>query len=111
AVVAQRQGGLVEDAQQKLPERVRGLFDLVEEYEGQLLRRGLEAVDVLLREQRLGLAVPQIARRRADQLRDFMRMLKLGAVDFDHRIRVAEEDFGRGLDRSRLARPGRPQEQ
>src|SRR6266508_3453449 len=65
------------------------LFD-----EGHFLGRGLEAVDVLLRKQWLGLAVPQIARGRTDQLRDFMRMLKLGAIDFDHRVRVAEENFG-----------------
>src|SRR5215475_5832532 len=71
----------------------------------------LDAVDVLLRKQWLGLAVPQIARERTDQLRDFMRMLKLGAIDFDHRVQVAEENFGRGFDRARLARPGRPQEQ
>src|SRR5262245_10651192 len=65
----------------------------------------------LLREDRPGLAVPEIARRRADQFGYLVRMLKLGAIDLDHRVRVAEQDFGGGLDRPRLARAGRSEEE
>src|SRR5262245_61300086 len=38
-------------------------------------------------------------------------MLKLGAIDLDHRVRVAEQDFGGGLDRTRLARASRSEEE
>src|SRR5262245_65241562 len=65
----------------------------------------------LLREDGAGLAVPEIARRRAYQFGYFVRVLELGAIDLDHRIRVAEQNFGGGLDRTRLARAGRPKEE
>ena len=64
-----------------------------------------------LRDQRMRLAVPQISRRRADQLRDFVRVLEFGAVHFDHRARIAEQHFGRSFDHARLARARRPKEQ
>jgi hypothetical protein len=63
------------------------------------------AVEVLLREHRARLAVAEVARRAADELRDLVRVLELGAVDLNHRVGVAEEDFRRGLDDARLARP------
>ena len=85
AVVAQRQGGLVEDAQQQIPERVAGLFDLVEQDEAELHLVGVVLVQHFLAQQRMGLAVAQVARRRADQLGDFVAVLELGAVDLDHR--------------------------
>src|SRR5262245_14906370 len=69
------------------------------------------AIQHLLSEDRPGLAVPEIARRRAYQFGYFMRMLKLGAIDLDHSVWVAEQDFGGGLDRARLARAGRPKEE
>ncbi len=38
-------------------------------------------------------------------------MLKLGAIHLDHRPRIAEQHFGRGLDHARFAGSGRPEEQ
>ena len=38
-------------------------------------------------------------------------MLKLGAVDLNDRVRLAEQNFGRGFDNARLARAGRAEEQ
>src|ERR1700722_14300175 len=56
-------------------------------------------------------AVPQIARRRTNQFGDFMRMLKLRAIDLNHRSRVAKQYFSGGLDDARLARTGWTEEQ
>ena len=53
----------------------------------------------------------QVSRRRADQLGDFVRVLKLGAVDLDDRIWVAEQNFGGRFDDARFARTGRPEKQ
>src|SRR5262245_4422844 len=38
-------------------------------------------------------------------------MLKLAAIDLDHRVRIAEQDFGGGLDRTRFARACRSKEE
>src|SRR5262245_6682653 len=94
-----------------MPESVRSFLDLIEEHESELRVRRLESLQVLLRQQRRRLAVSEIARGRADELRDFVRMLKLGAVNLHHRMRIAEERFGGGLDRARFARPGRPEKE
>ena len=67
-------------------------------------------IERLLRKQRVGLAVPEIARRRADQFCDFMGVLELGAVDLDDCVRVAEENFRGGLDDASLAGAGGPEE-
>src|ERR1700674_5784041 len=48
---------------------------------------------------------------RADQFGDFMAVLELRAVDLDHGARVLEQSLRSGLDDSRLARSGGPQEQ
>src|SRR4051812_17692940 len=55
-------------------------------------------------------AMSQVAGRRADQLRDFMAVLKLSAIDLDHRARILEQSFGGRFDDSRLTRAGGPQE-
>src|SRR5215475_22340 len=65
----------------------------------------------LLGKNRPGLAVSEIAWGRADQFGYFVRMLKLGAIDLDHRIRIAEQNFGGGLDRTRFTRASRSQEE
>ena len=56
-------------------------------------------------------AVPQISRRRSDQFRNFVRVLKFRAIHLDHRARISKQHFGGSLDDARLARARRPQEQ
>src|SRR2546428_4301704 len=64
----------------------------------------MHAVEILLREHRRGLAVSQISRRRPDQFRNFMRMLKLPAVDFYDRVWVAIQNLRRRFDDAGLSR-------
>src|SRR5262249_45920467 len=111
AVVTQRQRGFVEDAEQQLPERVGGLFDLVEEHQAQFGHLGVRAIEVLLRQHRRSLTVSEVARRRTDQFRYLVRMLKLCAIDLCDQVGVAKEDLGGGLDYPRLARTRRPEEE
>ena len=111
AVVAQRQRGLVQNAQQQLPQGVGGLFDLVEKQEAQLHLVRVILGKLFLRDQRMRFAVAQVARRRADQLGDFVGVLELRAVHLDHRARIAEQDLSRGFHDARLARAGGAEEQ
>src|ERR1700720_3002746 len=55
--------------------------------------------------------MPQVSWGRADQLGDFVRMLKLRAVDLDHRARVSEQDLRRRFHDTRFARARRSEEQ
>src|SRR5256885_12857650 len=71
----------------------------------------MHAVEILLREHWRSLAVSQISRRRADQFRDFMRMLKLCAIDLYDRIRVAIQNFRCRLDDAGFSRAGGAQKQ
>src|SRR3989475_10915504 len=64
-----------------------------------------------LGDQRMGFPVAQIARRRADQLGDFMRMLELRAIHLDHRACVPKENLRGRFHDARLARTGRSAEQ
>src|SRR6476661_9042257 len=57
------------------------------------------------------LPVSQISRGRADQLRNLMGVLELGAIDLDTRPRVPKQRLRHRLDYTRLPRPGRSQEQ
>ena len=91
AVVAERERGFVQNSQQQLPQRVGGFLDFVKQQEADLQLLGVILRERLLRDQRMRFAVPQISRRRADQLGDFVRVLEFGAVDFDHRARIAEQ--------------------
>src|SRR6202011_4687143 len=50
-VVAQGQRGFVQHAQQQLPQRIRGLFDLVEEQETKLQLLGVIFPQLFLRDQ------------------------------------------------------------
>src|SRR5437870_5659253 len=59
----------------------------------------------------MSLTVPQISRRRADQLGYLMAVLELSAVDLDHRARVADETLSGRLDKPGFARAGRSEEQ
>src|SRR5215470_12503645 len=56
-------------------------------------------------------AMPQVSRRRTDQLGDFMAVLKLRTVDFDHRTRILEKDLRCSLDDPSLSRSSRSEEQ
>ena len=101
----------VQDAEQQLPERVGGLLDFVEQQDRELQLLGVPLVQRFLRQQRMGLAMAQVSRRRADQLGDFVRVLEFGAVDLDAGAGVAEERFGHGFDDPGFARAGGPEEQ
>ena len=103
-IVPQRKRSFVQNSQQQLPQRVAGLLDLVEKQNRklQLLREPL--VQRFLRQQRMRLAMTQISRRRTDQLRNLMRVLKLGAIDLDAGMRVAEQRLRHGFHHARLPR-------
>ena len=103
AVVAERQRRFVENAEQQLPERVRSLFDLVKQDKRQFGIVRVRFVEIFLRQHRRGFAMAEVSRRRADQLRDLMRMLKLGAVDLYDRMRIAKQNFGSRFDDARFA--------
>ncbi len=66
----------------------------------------MHAIEVLLRQHWRSFAVSQISRGRANQLRNFMRMLKLCAIDLNDRIRVAIQNFRRGLNHASFSRAG-----
>jgi hypothetical protein len=63
-----------------------------------------------LRDQRMRLAVSQITWGRANQLRDFVRVLELRAIDLNDRARISKQDLGCRFHNARLPRPCRPQE-
>src|ERR1700690_99141 len=106
AVVAEGECGLVEDAEQKLPERVGSLLDFVEEKDRQFQFVGVPLIQSFLGQQRMGLAVAEVAGRRADQFGDFVRVRELGAVNLDAGAGVAEKRFGQGFDYAGLAGAG-----
>src|SRR4051812_16927638 len=54
----------------------------------------------------MGLAMSQVSRRRADQLCDLMRVLKLCAVDLDAGASLAKKRLGECLDHAGLPRAG-----
>ena len=92
----------------KLPKRVGGLFDFIKQQNRQLELVGVPLIQRFLREQGMGLAVTQIARRRADQFGDFMGVLELGAINLDASAGVSEERFRESFHDARLARTGWP---
>src|ERR1700722_17491283 len=55
--------------------------------------------------------VPQVSWRRSNQLRNFVAVLKLCAVDLDHRARVLEQRLGGRFDNTGLAGSGWSQKQ
>jgi len=60
-------------------------------------------VECFLREQRMGFAMSKVTRRRSDELGNLVRVLKLGAVDLDTRMWVAEQRLRHCLDYAGLA--------
>ena len=111
AVVAQSQSGFVENAEQQLPQAVRSFFDFVKQHQRDFHVVGVHAIEILLRQHRRSFAMAQVSRRRANQLRDFVRMLKLGAVDLHDRVRVAIKNFGGGFDHASFSGAGRSEKQ
>ena len=75
------------------------------------MRLGVILIQHFLAQQRMRFAMSQVSGRRADQLRDLMAVLKLGAIDLDDRARILQQRFRGGFHDARLARAGRPQEQ
>src|SRR5581483_10213220 len=110
-VVAQLQRCLVQNTQQKVPQSVTRLFDLVEKNEAQLYRVGMVLINDFLTEERMGLAMAQISGRRTNQLRDLVTVLELGAVDLDDRSRIVHQSFRSSLHSSGFSRARRSQEQ
>ena len=88
-VVAGGQRGLVQNAEQQVPERVAGLLNLVEQHEAQLHLVGVILVERFLAEHGVGFAVSQVSGRGTDQLGDLVAVLELGAIDLNDRARVA----------------------
>src|ERR1700734_997547 len=55
------------------------------------------------------LPMSQVSRRRTNQLCNLVRMLKLGAVNFDAGPRIAEQGLGHGFYHASLSRTRRSQ--
>ncbi len=89
-----RERAFVENAQQQIPKRVTGFFDLVEQHEAQLAAVGVILVQHFLAQQRMRFAMPQVSGRRADQLGNLMTVLEFRAIDLDDCARIAHQRFG-----------------
>src|ERR1039458_2734358 len=57
----------------------------------------------------MSLAMSEISRRRTNQLRNLVRVLKLGAVDLDAGMGIAEQGLCHGFHHASLPRTGRSQ--
>src|SRR5579862_1144450 len=57
------------------------------------------------------LTMAQVSRRRADQFRDFVRVLKFSTVNLDTGAGIAEQRFSHGFDDPGFSRTGRPEKQ
>src|SRR6266446_2737801 len=68
-------------------------------------------VNGLLVQHWLGFTMSDVSRRRADQFRNLVAVLKFAAVDLDESMRISEQGFGRGLDKMRFARACRAKKQ
>src|SRR5260370_727734 len=64
-----------------------------------------------LRQQRMRFAVAEVSRRRRDQFRDFMAVLKLRAIDLDYGSSVLQQRLGGRLDNASFSRARRPEEE
>ena len=94
-----------------MPEGVAGFLDFVEKQEGQFELVRVVRGQRFLGDQRMSFPVPEVARGRADDFRNFVRVLELGAVDFDDGAGAAEENFGGGFDNARFAGASGPEEE
>ena len=105
-----RQRGFVQHAQQQLPQRVRRFLNFVKQQKAQLQLVRMICRQRFLRDQRMSFPVPQIARRRTNQFRNFMRVLEFRAVHFDNRACIAKQNLRSRFHDARLARTRRSQE-
>ncbi len=71
----------------------------------------MKPVDRLLTQQRMRFAMPEIARRRTDELGDLMAVLEFGAVDLDHGPCIAHQALGHRLHQARFPRARGSQKQ
>jgi len=110
-VIAQRQSRLIQNPQQQLPQRVGSLLNFVEQQERQLQLVRVAGRQRFLRNQRMSFTMPQVSRGRANQFRDFMRMLEFRAIHLDHRARIAKQNFRGSFHDARLARSRGPEKQ
>src|SRR5262249_36345832 len=55
--------------------------------------------------------MPEISGWRANQLGNFVTMLKFSAIDFDQRAGISKQALGHGLDHPGLPRPSRAQKE
>jgi hypothetical protein len=62
-----------------------------------------------LSKQWICLTMTEISRRRTDELRDFVAMLKFSTVDFDYCSRVSQQTLRQPFDETSLARSSRSQ--
>ena len=72
---------------------------------------GMRGRERFLRDQRMSFAMAEIAWGRTDELGNFVRVLKFGAVHLDDETGIAEENFRGGFDDARFARTGRTEEE
>ena len=91
-VVTQRERRFVQNAEQQLPQRVRRFLNFVKQQNRQFQFLCVPLVERFLRQQRMRLPVSQVSRRRADQLRNFVRVLELRAIDLDAGAGVPKSD-------------------
>ena len=56
----------------------------------------------------MSLAMPEVSRRRTDQLCDLVGVLELGAVNLDAGVRIAEQGLRHGFHHASLAGAGGP---
>jgi hypothetical protein len=110
-VVAQRERGAIENAEQERRERGRCLLDLVEEHDRErAVGRGRRR-QLLLREDGLRFAMAEVSRGRANQLRHLVVRLEFAAVDLHDLAIAAVQDLGKRFDRARLAGTGGTEQQ
>src|SRR6185312_3565776 len=110
-VVAQGECRFVQDAEQQVPQRVTRLFDLIEQNETDLNRVGVILIQHFLTQQRMRLAMSEIPRRRANQFRALVAVLKFRAIDLDYGARILHQALRSRFDNTRFAGPGGPQKQ
>ena len=94
------QAAVFEDLQQRVEDVGVGLFDLVEEHDGErLATNGFGELTALF--------VTDVARRRADEAAHRVLLHVLGHVELDERVLVIEEELGQRLGELGLADAGR----
>ena len=110
-VVSQPQNPLVQDAQQQPGHRRRRLFDFVEQHQRQVAFLAGHSVELLLGQHRLGLAMPEIARRRSNEFGHLVLHLELTTIDLEYVFLAAVQDLGQGFHGFGLARARRSEQQ